>query len=106
MIPNLARSFLGDPVLAPFRMIPRDALDEADVFPWDAGPADLGRVRLAAPQQLEASAVPADNRGRFHDDERAGPARPESTEGDPKDAVPDLGFNVLVSPLVDGELPA
>ena len=85
---ELGKELSSDPVLALLGVVPRDALDEADVFAWDAGSADLRRVRLTPPQELEAAAVPTDNRGWFYDNQRVGPARPQSTEGDPEEAAP------------------
>ena len=37
---ELGSEFLGDPILAPLRVVARDALDEGDVFAGDAGAAD------------------------------------------------------------------
>ena len=53
---------------------------------------------------LEASTVPAEYGGRFDDDERAGPVRPEPMEDDPEEAIFGTKSSTPVSPLVDGEL--
>ena len=73
---ELGREFLSDSVLTPLGVVARDACDEVDVRPGDAGSADPSRARLAAPHGLEALAVPGEYGSRLHDDEGAGAVRP------------------------------
>ena len=101
---ELGGQFLGDLVFAPFGVVSRDTLNEVDVLSGNAGSARLAGTRTTTPQDLEALSIPADYGSGSHDNERAGPIWPESSEDDPEEAVLGAKRGPLPNPLADGEL--
>ena len=59
---------------------------------------------LPSPVQLEAFAVPSDDGLRFHDGERVSPARPDSGQQHPEEAVALLQMRTFDGPPQDRDL--
>jgi len=101
---ELGSKLLSNLVFTPSGLVSRDALDEGDVLPRNAGTADLARARLATPHGLEALAVPADDSGKLYDDEGAGGVGPKSVQHDSEHSILRAKPGALLSPAVDGKL--
>jgi hypothetical protein len=75
---QLQQEFVGDPLLAPRRVVPSHATDEPSQCYRDRWPS---RLRFPPPAQPEPLAVPADQRHRLHDGQCLPPIEPAGEPG-------------------------
>ncbi len=84
--PELRLELQGDPVLAPLRMIGRDATNQADVAPRASGSAAQPTVS-SSPVAPIARPVPPEDRRWLDQRQRVAPPIPVPAEPDPEHTV-------------------
>ena len=96
--------FRLDAAPAPGGVLPRHPSDQLAQRGIEPRAADRGGLRLPAPVELEALAVPGEHRGRLHDDETGSPVRPHPRQPHPEDPIPAREPGSGHGALQDGQL--
>ena len=95
-----------DPPAAPRRILAGHPADQVAELGLELRTADRVRPGLPSPVELEALAVPGENRGGLNDDEARAPAGPHAGQPDPEDSIPPRQGRSANGPLENRELMA